>query len=210
MKNLISTFSIVFLAILSHPALAKPLRQNSSLLAQTVLKQTAPKIANWELRTAPIAFFAKWITLDVSYAVSDKFAFGPSAIFYSSPKGEPGGMIAPAYNGYAAGVNAMYYFGSIMRRTWYSSAHLYYEDFTAYGHGIRNGEFTESTGFKGNAAVGYRWRWSRITMLVGGGAEYRNHSENEVRLEANNQVTNMSGNTSDIVPFLEFKVGILL
>ncbi len=122
----------------------------------------------------------------MSYRLTENIAFGPAAIFYGSSKEDRGGMITPAYNGYALGLNGMYYFGSASRSSWYSSAHIYYAEYSSYPHGLREGEVTELDGVLANLAVGYRWRWSRFTMYVGGGAEYRNQTKNSVRLDVSN------------------------
>lgn len=190
--------TIFVIAVLAQPAFAQRLS----------LKATKEEPARWELRTAPIALLAKWITLDVSYRLTENFAFGPAAIFYVSPEGEQGGMLAPGYNGYAAGLNFSYYFNSVQKNTGYLSMHGYYENFSAFGHGTRDGERTEVDGIKVNTAIGYQWKKSRFVLLTGFGVQYQDHQENGIRFDQNGNTTKTTESDSGFLPFVEFKVGI--
>ena len=100
----------------------------------------------------------------------------------------------------------MYYFKSVSKNTGYTSFHLYYEDYSIGGEG----DLTERYGFKANTAIGYQWRWSKITMLFGGGMEYRNFKETdtdyfftEAKLVKSDEKA-----VQYYYPFIEFKVGI--
>lgn len=203
----LTIFVLAFALMIGPSAKAKSSRSHNSS-KETTHKNEINDFARWELRTAPVAFLAKWVTLDSSYRFQENFSFGPSIILYNSPKGDGGGMLTPSYNGYAAGLNGMLYFDSVTKNTWYTSFHAYYEDFSSYGHGSKKGDVTEIHGIKSQAAIGYQWRWSKMTMLTGGGIEYRGHNENQVRVDINNNTTKTEGSNSGFLPFLEFKIGI--
>jgi len=170
-----------------------------SLIAGNVNKRS------WEFRTAPIALIARWFTLDVSYRLSDQWATGPAAILYNAEG--PGGMLSPSYKGYAVGWNGNYYFNSVYKNTWYVSAHTYYESYKSYPHAYLG--YKEIDGFKANSVIGYQWKWSRINMMTGIGAEFRNQNVVD-RKDAVNSVEQSPIESRDSfwLPHIEFKMGI--
>lgn len=159
----------------------------------------------WEFRTAPIALLAKWYTLDVSYRLSDNWATGPAVILFNAD--EPAGMLGPSYNGYALGWNGNYYFDSAYKRTWYISAHGYYESYKSYLHGYRG--YKDMAGYKFNSAIGYQWKWSRINMIAGIGQEYRDQTVTD-KTESIKTIEQQTSDSTKAVwfTFFEFKVGI--
>ena len=173
------------------------------LLFFTLNSWAAPKqeFSNWEVRTAPIAYLAKWITLDLSY-VTDSFAFGPSIISYASPE-TVGGMLAPTYNGLAYGGNFVLA-ETLYRNSLYLSGHAYAENFRSYPHAFLG--YQNRTGGKANIVLGYRWVNIDITSMFGVGMEFRNHKVESVN-NFTNSVTEYNENTSLL--HIEFKIGYL-
>jgi hypothetical protein len=162
---------------------------------------------DWEFRTAPIAFIARWLTLDVSYRLTDQWATGPAAILYNADG--PGGMVGPTYSGSAFGWNGNYYFSSAFSNTWYVSAHAYYESYKSYPHAYMG--FKEIDGVKANSAIGYQWKWSRVNVMAGVGAEFR--SQTVVDRRDGDDVAGSSPRESKDafwLPHIEFKMGIEL
>lgn len=166
------------------------------------------KKARWEVKTAPIAFLVRWLTLDLSYRLSDNWATGPSTILYNADG--PGGMFGPTYKGYALGWNSNYYFKSVYTNTWYLSGHAYFDTFRSYPHAYLG--FKEMQGMKANTAVGYQWRWSRVTVLAGLGTEFTNYKVTDNKTAASfalDQIQATSNyNESNWFPYFEFKMGI--
>lgn len=175
----------------------KSIRQHSTSLADNKRR--------WELRTAPIALLASWVTLDASYRFTDHWATGPAVILYSASG--RGNMFTATNNGYAAGWSANYYFRSVFRNTWYISAHTYFESYKTYPHAYEG--FKELSGLKANSAFGYQWKMPRINVMTGLGAEMLTHNILD-RPEAVNGIAKpaVGSNRSDVIPFFEFKMGM--
>ena len=119
------------------------------LFSQNIFAKT---VSNYEIRTAPIALLARWVTLDFAFNLDNQWAIGPSVIIYAAPK--IGNMFIPTYNGYAAGVNVYGYLNSFSTNGWYWGNHLYYENFESYPHDFL-GHY-ELSGFKFNTVGGYQ------------------------------------------------------
>lgn len=163
------------------------------------------EIPRWEFRTAPIALWARWYTLDISYRISEKWTTGPAAVVYGSA--EIGNMFVPSYKGYAVGWNANYYFNSVLKNGWYLSMHSYYEKYSSYPHAYLGHK--EMDGFRANAVAGYQWKWSSFNMMAGLGGEYRNHNVvDKPDAIAGSQPEVTSFNETRTLPHIEFKIGI--
>ncbi len=197
MSKCIRCLTIIVLVGSTTTAFSKNLELNKSK-PKTIEKK-------WELRTAPIAMMVSWYTLDVSYRLSENLATGPAVISYNA-RG-PGGMFGPTYNGYAIGWNGSYYFSSLLKDTWYISAHAYYESYKSYpraylGHYVYEGG-------KANTAIGYQWRGAMINIIAGLGLEYRSYSVTDKKDPIGGiEQPSVDSSESRGLPFVEFKIGI--
>lgn len=162
----------------------------------------AKSVSSWEIRTAPLAFLARWLTLDLSYRPTNHWAFGPSFISYQASR--PGGFLAPSYRGLATGFNLNYYFDSVHTETWYLSSHVYYENFESYPHAYSG--YIKRSGYKANSAIGYQGKWSQVSVLTGVGIEYLSHSREDINDTVNPQTSTFS-NENRSRAFFEFKMG---
>jgi hypothetical protein len=159
---------------------------------------------NYEIKTAPIAFFASWLTLDFSINLNDQWALGPSVIIYQSAK--TGNMFAPSYNGFAGGAHFYYYFNSFSENGWYWGNHVYYENYESYPHNFL-GHYGY-TGFKINSKVGYQLvSTSNINFYLGAGAEARNYAQKNTDDSSQGQSPPTFSEYVPVIPYIEFKVG---
>ena len=158
----------------------------------------------WEIRTAPLALWAQWITLEGSYRVSEKWATGPSAVWYA---GSGANMFAPTARGVAAGWVADYYFKSVKQNSGYLSFHAYYEKHTAFIHS--SGE-KENEGFRSDVAIGKMWRNFGTVLMAGIGAEFRSYTVGDyTKLSATTLAPFPEFYHEDRWgPFFEFKMGV--
>lgn len=171
-----------------------------SVLGKDIEKTTEPKLKQWEVRTAPIAYIARWITLDVSYRFNEQFAAGPAIVVYNS-ESTTGGMFSPTYKGTAFGAQAYYYFRSVMGPTWYIGSRFYKEDYRSYPHAFSG--YDNKDGWSANATLGYQVRSPSTVWLFGIGPEATTHN---VLTHENNKPT-VEDSESFFGLAIEFKVG---
>lgn len=157
---------------------------------------------SWEIRTAPIALLARWLTIDLSYRPTEHWAFGPSLISYNARR--PGGFLGPNYRGLALGFNLNYYFSSAHTSSGYISSHAYHENYESYPHAQPG--YLKRSGYKTNMALGYQIKSSEISMLTGLGFEYLNYQQDEID-DSVSPTTSVSSPASRWLPFIEFKLG---
>ena len=157
----------------------------------------------FEIRTAPLAFFARWFALDGSYNISPRFALGPSAIVFSA--GTTGNMFFPSYNGFALGMNATWYLSSPTKKSAYLSGHIFYDNYSSYSHDSTN--YNLIAGMRSNAAFGYRViGMSGFLMMFGAGPELRVYSVSE-RDSNGNATQTADKSQAKVLPYAEAKVG---
>jgi hypothetical protein len=193
MKHLISNILILMTALTAEAF------NNRDALQENL------EIPRWELKTAPVALWAGWYTLDVSYRISKNWTTGPAVVEYRGSEG--GNMFAPSYRGYAVGWNANYYLKSVMENGWYLSSHSYYEKYSSFPHGYRGHE--ELNGYRVNLVAGYHWLARDVNLMAGFGSEYRSHNvidKTRAAVEDETQVRTFHENRS--LPHIEFKIGI--
>lgn len=208
--NALNRSMTIFVSLLTllttQPCMAKKITKRA---AKVSLGSSTPQLQNqmprWELRTAPIAFWANWLTLDLSYRISQQWAVGPAMVMYNGSK--MGNMFAPSYQGSAAGLNANYYFDSVLKNTWYVSLHSYRESYRSYPHAYLGHKDIE--GFRLNTAIGYQWRGPYINVMAGLGGEYKDHQITNKRETIDGGPAEETSSKSSIwLPHLELKAGI--
>lgn len=195
----------IFVISISSQAQSKTKRltlvQNTSSTSQSInAKYATPPLKRWEIRIAPIALLARWLTLDVSYHLNENWATGPALINYTTDSNR-GGMLVPTYKGYAIGWQGNY-FTSALKDGLYLSAHAYYESYKNYPHSFQG--YYQKDGYKLNSALGYRWKWKPVVLMTGVGAEYLDHSVTEYTEVR----TSRDSKQSNSRPFIEVKLGI--
>lgn len=160
-----------------------------------------PSIRNWEIRTAPIALFASWFTVDLSYRATEHFATGPAGVTFNC--GGRGGMLAPCWKGTALGWQANYYFDSVASKGPYISGHAYYDSFKAFSHSVLKGH-DELQGTRINAMFGYMFQAPvNFVWHLGIGMEVRNY--HVTKFDENGAETTKRENGQH--PMLEAKLG---
>lgn len=147
-------------------------------------------LRRWEIRTAPLAFSASWLTLDLSYRLNENFATGPAGVYYNA-SGETGRMFTPTFKGYALGWQGSYYLSSIQASTWYLGARGYYEAYRSYPHAFSG--YVDKQGIRGSAVFGYQWKWSQVLLMTGLGGQSSVHDAKEVR----NATSTAAGSTEN-------------
>lgn len=189
-----------FIPLLAHTA---PIAPGVSTTPPSRLYEK--NLKRFEIRTAPLAFLAKWLTLDTSYRLNDSFSTGPAVVIYAA--GGPGGMLAPSFKGYAAGWSANYYINGAQEDTVYVGTHAYYESYDSYPHAFLG--YYSRSGLRANITLGYQWRISSwMNMQAGAGLEARQHHVTAYPENASSSTaygSESDDNTSG--PVLEFKVG---
>ena len=165
-------------------------------------KQSKKDQKTYEIRTAPLAFWANWITVDLSY-ISKNWAFGPSYVKYANTS-EYGNMFLPTFQGNAIGAHFIYA-SSFNETNYYLGGHTYYEDYYSYPHG---GTYyrTKYIGLRTSLVVGYRLASQDYSMMMGVGAVSYNHQT--TKYEMNNSIS-QEGNSNFVGPFFELKIGLM-
>ena len=154
----------------------------------------------WEVRTAPIAFIARWLTLDLSYIANENWAFGPSYIRYAN-ESEYGNMLAPTYNGNAVGAHVLWA-ENFTDDAIYLGGHYYVEDYRSRPEGFLG--YDDYTGSKLSAVIGKRSFFAKSFSVMGGiGYEFYNHEKTSVRSSGTSTVAQVN---SGFLHF-EFKMG---
>lgn len=144
-------------------------------IVRRVVQQQAA-FHRFEVKVAPFTLLMSWWSLEGSYRITPHFATGPMIIAYKA--GTKGNMFLPSYNGYAAGWQANYYLNSVSRPGAYTSAHIYYEDYTAYPHD--NMDHYHHQGMRMNANLGFQFKLSSsFNLLAGAGPEFVLHQVRE-------------------------------
>ncbi|MGE4133946.1 MAG: hypothetical protein AB7F86_20080 [Bdellovibrionales bacterium] len=183
------------------------IKKSARTKSNSRLQTEAQSLNKWELRTAPIAMLASWYTLDVSFHLTPYFSMGPAVVLYND-RSEHGGMLAPTYHGHALGWHGYYYFRSHARHGMYLGLRSYYESYRSRQHGL-SGQYEDRDGFRTDLFTGYRMRWSRFTMMAGGGLEIATHSvvEREDAL-GSRPASRKTYNETRSGPMIEFKLGL--
>lgn len=131
-----------------------------------------PPPPRFELRTAPLALIARWITLEGLYLLGgERWAVGPSLVFYESPAA--GSMLWLSQRGRSIGAVATYYFKPVSEPGWYGTLRYLHDSYTYYPHNSRAGIRHESyQGHSLTMVAGYRFvlPWNAF-LLMGGGAQ---------------------------------------
>lgn len=164
-------------------------------------------LGRWELRAAPLQLAYRFYSVEFAYRISKQWSMGPSVVVYDSP-GNLGGMFGPTYHGAAFGLNSTYYFKSVASHTPYISSHVFYQSYTSYGHASRG--YAENVGGRGDAVIGYQWRWNLLSLRVGGGLQLESEEFRTVTPAnlASDPDTIESSRRTDLFPTVELKVGI--
>ena len=167
----------------------------------TYLRAESKAQYRFEAATAPLAFLASWITVDLSYFYDSHWAFGPSIVRYNSDSTH-GGMFLPTYNGNAFGAHALYT-DNLLQDSYYLSFHAYSENYTSYQEAYL-GHY-DHQGTRANAVVGKRWVSLNYATMLGIGLENRNH--NYTMVPDIGSKTDLSSNDTFLT--IEFKMGLL-
>lgn len=201
----LALITLITLVTFSHTAVAHADDYGSSTSTQLF---GSPGPVTWEVRTAPIAYLAKWYTVDIAYVFGEQFAMGPAAIFYNGD--DLGNMITPTYNGAAYGLSAAYYFKPVHKNGTYISSHIYYDKYDNYPHGAPKGDYDKVEGIKANLVYGYRTHLSVFSISMGLGAEYRDYDVSVGQKTYPGDAVDRGdyGNRSGVIPYVEFKIGI--
>lgn len=160
----------------------------------------------WEVRTAPIAFIARWFTFEGLYRPNPSWALGGSYVKYSGSTS--GSMFWPSDRGYSAGLVGTYYFDPVMAESWYATARLHHEKFTSYGH---NSEYDYE--YKGNSLMavgGFRVAFlGNFFAMSGLGVQLGLYDRVEIKTaRGTNAVTySTKPNMIRVLPYLEAKIG---
>ncbi len=201
MKLIVSIFFLISFIVLKSFSLE---RQNNTPNFKNFDNEAQKNMRRWDLKTAPIAFLARWLTFDLGYYLTSKWSVGPSTILFLSEK--PGGMLAPSYKGYAWGIDSVYLFSSVHQNGFNQSVHAYYDNFESYPHAARS--YYKNEGFRINSAIGYTadelwYRW-----FLGLGGEFKSHQVQEFEEDLLTSDSNfISEEHSEILNlFIEFKV----
>ncbi len=159
-----------------------------------------------EFRTAPIAFLASWLSLDVSYKLTEKWGIGPSVILYNSEVSEHGNFLMPTYNGNALGANLTYYIDSYYKNSIYLNFRGLYQDYISTPHSFRDGSHVEVRGFTGHIVLGHSYRKGRLSILTGLGVQHNRFSSETIN--PTEAAVDIFSNTVTTSPYLEFKLGV--
>jgi len=175
----------------------------ASSAAATGIEQYFPR---FELRTAPIAFIARWLTLEALYRLNDKWAVGPSFVYYGS--GPTGSMFWLSYQGRALGLVATHYLRGVSQRGWYGSLRYHYEDYTYYPHAKSEEQY-----YKGHsliAVAGYRFLFLKSFFVMPGlGAKLSLYEHTETKFGVANVATRTrTPSRFQALPYIEAKLGV--
>ena len=121
----------------------------------------------FELRTAPIAFIAKWTTIDISYFINEHWAIGPSYIRYGA-SGPYGNMFLPTWDGYAIGGHFILA-ENLQTTGYYLATHIYSENYKSYPEAYLG--YYKRVGTRVIVTVGERWVSGNFTTQLGAGFE---------------------------------------
>jgi len=173
------------------------------LFSVFVSARAAEERSVFELRTAPIMFYAKWLTIDATYLINDHWAAGPSYVAYED-NSKYANMFMPSYYGRAIGGHAIWAVESLYENSWYVGSHVYYEDYRARGHAAPIGDEDFVTGYRANAVLGFRQFNGSFLTMVGLGYETRKHKVEKIK-------SGISTNSDENLSWFhaEFKVGWL-
>ena len=156
--------------------------------------------AKWEIRTAPVAFLASWLTLDLSYFLNEHWAFGPSYIDYAN-KSNIGNMFLPTLNGTAFGAHLLWA-ESFFADSIYAGLHFYNEKYDSYVEAF-TGHY-EISGTRYTAIVGKRWlNGYNTSSMLGIGWGGRNYN----KLKIPNSGPAISSTDDGGFLEIEFKLG---
>ncbi len=172
-----------------------------TLAASASTTQTPPLKTKFEIRTAPIAFLAQWLTIDLTYFVSEKWALGPSYVGYEN-RSQHGGMLSPTYLGTAIGAHFIYA-DSFFKDSYYAGGHIYSENYRSRPHAFLG--YYDNQGSRANVVVGHRWVNEIFSSMLGFGFENKSTSSNRVPESGN--VTKEEAH--DTLLHIEFKIGLL-
>lgn len=198
---------MTFLGILISRVAAAEDQPSSSGFSKS--RKSRSSIERWELRVAPLPAFFRFYSAEFAYRFSNKWSLGPSVVVYDSP-GDLGNMLGPTYHGASVGINSTYYFKSAASDTPYISGRAFYQSYTAYGHASRG--YSENAGGRGEAIIGFQWRWNSASMRSGVGFQYENEQVRNITSDSGNlpagpDIVETSRRNS-LFPTIELKLGI--
>ena len=194
----------------TRPKTIQKSKKQKQALYTNNLSESSFEYRNFELRISPIFLIARWLTLDLSYRLTENLAVGPIGTYYGS-EGEYGNMFLPSQKGYAAGLNTTYYFASVRRYSMYAMAQALYENYRSYGHAQYG--YTDYDGYRFDLAFGYRWKfWSRVTLATGGGVQFNVKNSTEYKKDIVTDALRVRETESynRIMPFVDLKIGVEL
>ena len=157
----------------------------------------------YEVRTAPVALIAHWITLDASYFINENWALGPSVIDYANPSTQ-GGMFLPTFNGYAVGGHLIWA-ENLLSDGYYISSHIYYEDYKSYPEAFFG--YRQHVGTRYNAVLGKRWISGNCATMLGLGYENIFHTVTVFPDGASSYDDSENASSGGLT--IEFKMGLL-
>ena len=175
-------------------------------LETRVSRRATPR---WDLRTAPIALFASWSTIDLSYRITPRFATGPAYVHYGC--NGPGGMLTPCFGGNAFGWSWNYYVKPVTEPGLYFGGRGYLEKYGSHGHAMRY--TVDRDGGRANVVAGVyspgrKWGATQLTIHAGLGYEYGSYKQDYSADDPDDlPSTRADSNTFQSVA-LEFKVGL--
>lgn len=173
------------------------------IFCKHVAAKSAASSAQFEVRTAPLAYLAQWVTLDFTWSPFPQLSLGPSYIKYGA-KGPYGNMFLPTYSGNAYGMNISYYSENFNSDSWYIGTHLYSEKYDSYPHAYLGSYTHEGTSLI--AVVGYRWISSEnLATQLGVGSNWINYDT--TKKPDNAPAENYRETESRF--YIEFKLGYL-
>ncbi len=163
-------------------------------------------LRQFELRTAPIAFVARWLTLEALFRVNPHWAVGPSFVYYGDTSS--GSMFWLSYQGRAVGIVATHYLRGAGIRGWYGTGRYHFESFTHRPHAK-----SEELHYKGHAlllSAGYRFVFLKNFFVMPGlGVKLGLYERTETNFSVPSARTrNTKPNHFLALPYLEAKLGV--
>lgn len=168
----------------------------------------AADLKKFELRTAPLAFLARWITAEGLFRFNSQWAAGPSYVQYVDRS--IGNMFWPSLKGFSAGFVVTHYLKELPLQGIYATLRYHYEDFRYISHGQSNIELR----FKGHNLLlvgGVRLPIGEHFFLMPGlgiQAGYYHRLELKSDFLTRNIVVKNDPSSTQVRPYLEAKAGV--
>ena len=207
-KKTLILSALFALLIVSNSANAtkKEVKSKKANESQEPSAPNEPNINQWEIRTAPLAFLARWLTLESLYRLDDHWAIGASYVAYRATGG--GGMFTPfpGLRGNSFGLVVTRYFHPLEESGLYGNLHLSKEDYTQYPNADGPRSLFHYKGHSLLLVAGYRMPfWQHFFILAGAGAKigmYEKFERDFSGIETTNK------NYFGVIGYLEAKLGI--